>query len=139
MAGGNAQDVSSAFPKGEQGFFLITSGPVNFQASKTDHVWDTFLAPFAFRVKKAEVISAIISITNAVTINVQDDTGTPKVPIADSGTPASGADGTGDTAQLTVDDSVLINAGALVQFSYTSGASDTSTGSVVRLWVKPEY
>jgi hypothetical protein len=139
MAGGNAQDVSSAFPKGENGLVLIQSSPVNVQASKTDHIWCEFTAPFAFRIIKAEAISAIVTIANAVTINVEDDTGTPKVPIVNSAGITAGADGTGDRGALTVDDSVLINAGALVNFSYISGAGDSSTGTVIWLWVKPEY
>ena len=92
--------------------------------------------PYAFRLKKAEKISEAVAITNGVTLDVIDDTGTPQVLIADEAITAITA-GSAVTAACTVDDEGPVYAGAKLSARYTSGASDTSRHTTIRLWVEP--
>lgn len=135
MAGGDSQILRGPYPKGEDGFVMIRSKTFSAVQSQTGLVFDTITVPFAFQAFYAE-IAGVVTETNAITITIDDDTGTPKVIVsaAPLATQAVGA----VTALPTVR-SVTINAGALLNFKYTSGASDTTTATVVTLWVKPVY
>lgn len=132
---GNANDITKRpFPFG--GLQLIEFPPVDIQASKTDYVYAQIEVPYAFRLKKAEKISEAVAITNGVTLDVIDDTGTPQVLIADEAITAITA-GSAVTAACTVDDEGPVYAGAKLSARYTSGASDTSRHTTIRLWVEP--
>lgn len=141
MAGGVAADIRTPYPKGRDGLVLIQSAPVDVQASKTGHVFDQIELQFACQVVKAETVSSVMAISNGITFIVQDDTGTPKK-MVNAGAAAAITDGSSArTAFLaaTLNKGTTINAGALLEFQYTSGASDTSTNTIVRLWVKPVF
>ncbi len=139
MAGGDTNDLRTPYPKGREVGVLIQSAPVDIQASKTDHRFDEIELPFKCKIVKAETVSGKeMAITNAITISVLDDTGTPKKFINASAAAAI-TDGTSARTALTVDKTITIFAGALLRFEYTSGASDTSTGTIVRIWVVPVH
>lgn len=137
MAGGTAADIRTPWPKGEEGLVLLQSNPVTVQASKTGHQWDQMLVPFAFKPVRAEICAESITDADAsCAFTVQDDTGTPKKVIDAAATTAM-ADGSSVRAALTVDKTVTIFAGALLDFLYTSTGSDASVNLVIRIWVKP--
>ncbi len=133
-AGGSASDVRGAFPMGD----II---PLNFHfevvASKSaDYVVGKMLVPWAFRPVLAELTAQIVTITNAITFNLEDDTGTPQVIIADhSVTAITGGAGTVQTP--TVVRTFKVNAGAHLVASYGSGAGDVALDVDVTLWVRP--
>lgn len=140
MAGGNAADLRSHYPKGEDGLVCFDFA-FNVLASKTkDWIADRMLVPFAFKAVKADFTAEEVAITNAMTLNVQDDTGTPQELLTDVAVTAITAGGGGRidmTASLDKD--ITINAGALLDVSYGTGASDTVTNGHFRLYVKPVY
>ena len=134
MAGGSVSLVRGAFPMGD----II---PLHFHfeivASKSaDYVVDMMLMPWAFRPVYAELTAQIVTITNAITFNLEDDTGTAQVLIADhSVTAITGGAGTVQTP--TVVAGLKINAGAYLVASYGSGAGDVALDVDVTLWVRP--
>ena len=138
MAGGNASDIRTPWPKGELGWYLIEFGPVDIpdSAKSADEHFDQFQTHFAFHAMECRATSLNVSETNAITINIEDDSGTAKVIVADAAITAY-TQGDGHNEKLTVVKSVKILAGAIVKCSYKSGASDTTLGLKIRLWVKP--
>lgn len=138
MAGGVAADLRSPWPKGSDGIILLQSNSTDFIASQTNKVFDVLTVPFACKPIYAETVSQAMAITNGITLSVIDDTGTPKEMITDAAAAAITAGASAITA-LAVVKSVIFYAGALMKFTYISGASDTSVNTIVRLWVKPLY
>lgn len=137
MAGGNANSMRLPWPNG---LYPIFSKCFDIAASKSsDHVVDQQKVPFAFTIEEADFCADVVAISNAITINVEDDTGTPKVGIADSAGVVAITAGASARAALTVDKSKVFYEGALLNFSYKSGASDTATNAQIRLWVKPYF
>jgi hypothetical protein len=134
MAGGSAANIAAPYPMGD----II---PIRFQfeiiASKSaDYVVDSFLVPWAFRPVYAELTAQIVTITNAITFNLEDDTGTPQVLIADHAVTAiTGGAGTVQTPTLVK--TFKVNAGARLIASYGSGAGDVALDVTVTLWVRP--
>lgn len=138
MAGGSASDIRTPWPKGEDGLVLIQA-PCSIVASKTkDFITHRHTAQFAFKAVRLTYSAQDIVVTNAVTLNVQDDSSTPQELITDVSLSAI-TGGAGLDVDLSVDKSITINAGALLDFSYGSGAADTSIDGVFNLWVKPTH
>lgn len=139
MAGGNANSLRTPYPIGKKGLFPIFSKTFDMsQSHAADYIVDEQCVPFAFTVEEAEFCADALTEAVGVTVNVQDDSGTPKVVIADAGVAAITA-GASARQALTVDKSKVIYDGALLQFSYISGAGDSATNAQIRLWVKPYY
>lgn len=139
MAGGTAADIRTPWPKGDKGWFLIEFGPVDIpdSAKSADELFDSFVTPFAFTAEECRVTALDITDANTtLSINIEDDSDTPQVLVADAGI-APITQGNGSYEKLTVVKNLTINAGAIVTCSYKSAASDTTTGLKVRLWVKP--
>lgn len=140
MAGGVAADVRSHFPKGEDGLVCFTFA-FNALASKAaDWITSRMLVPFAFKAVKADLTAEEVAITNAMTLNLQDDTGTAQELLTNVSVTAITAGGGGRIDMTSdLDTDITINAGALLDLSYATGASDTVTNGVFRLYVKPVY
>lgn len=139
MAGGTAADIRAPWPKGENGWFLIEFGPVDIpnSAKSADELFDSFVTPFAFRAMECRITALdITDATPSLTVNIEDDSSSPKVLVADH-LIAAITQGNGSSQKLTVDKTKTINAGAIVTASYKSASSDTTTGLKIRLWVKP--
>lgn len=140
MAGGDAQILRAPYPKGDDGYICIASKAFDIAASKaSDFIVDEQTVPFAFRAVYAEYTADAITETNAITFNVEDDTGTPQVLINDFACSGSMTAGASVARAMTVVKTITVNAGALLRFSYKSGASDTGTNCVIRIWVKPVF
>jgi hypothetical protein len=135
---GDANIKRSAYPGGDEDYVILTLGPFNVEASKTNHDVDQMKVPFAFKPIYAEVSSYEVAITNAVTIDVLDDTGTPQQIVQDH-TLVAVTKGSAIASEMTIDDVGPVLADAKLKVRYTSGASDTSEHTKVRLWVKPLY
>lgn len=140
MAGGVAGDTRAPFPKGADTLFWIKFGPFEIVASKSaDFIVEKFELPFACIPKKAYVTAQDVNVTNAITLNIQDDTGTPKQVVTDASLAAI-TGGAGSKVALTIADSAtVLNAGALLEMSYGSGASDDAESVSVYLGVDPVY
>lgn len=139
MAGGTAGDIRTPYPKGEDGLFMFEFHGAIVEASKSaDFIFNQMTVPFAFKAVKAEYTALEIAITNAMTVNIQDDTATPEEIITDAAVAAI-TEGAGGVAALTVDKTKTINAGAILSASYGSGAGDTAKDLRIRLWVKPVF
>lgn len=140
MAGGNSEDISTPYPKGEDSLVLLQTKAFDMVASKTDHIVDAITLDFACHFEKAEFNADVVVINNAITINVEDDSGTAKEGIKNStGVVAITAGASGVPKELTVDKTKKFNAGAILEFSYTSGATDSGTNAVIRIWVRPTF
>lgn len=136
MAGGDTNQPGDGWPEGGDALHMIVLGPINVVASKTkDYIFDAYTLQFACTPIKGEITHENVDISNAMTINIQDDSSTPKQIVTDQTVPAI-TGGAGATVALTVIQGVRLNAGAILEASYGSGASDTSTGTKIRLWVK---
>lgn len=140
MAGGTASDIRAPYPKGEDSLVCIEVGAFTIEASKSaDYVVDKQTIMFAFKPKKAELTATNIDVTNGVTLNIEDDSATPQVIVSDEAITAITA-GAGKLQALTIDDDTMtINAGAVLVTSYGSGASDAGLDVKVRLWVEPVF
>ena len=135
MAGGDPQILRTPYPKGDDGYVMLRTKTFSTIASQTGLVFDTITVPFAFQAVYAE-IAGVVTTAVGTTFTFQDDTGTPKVIInaAPVATQAVGA-----VTALPVVRTVTINAGALLNCKYTTGAGDTSVATVITLWVKPVF
>jgi hypothetical protein len=140
MAGGNADLHTTPYPKGEDGLFPLVFA-FNALASKSaDWITAQVRVQFAFKAVRAELTAEEIAITNAITLNLQDDTGTPQELLTDvSVTAISGGGGGRIDYTSDLDKDITVNAGALLELSYGSGSSDTVTNGLFILWVKPVY
>lgn len=139
MAGGVAGDIRGSYPKGQDSLVLLEFGPFQIIASKTDYDVDRFTTRFAFKPKFAELTATDIAVTNAITVNIEDDTGTAKAIVTNKAVAAITA-GAGLLLPLTiVNKETIINAGAILLMTYISGTSDTGIDVKVRLWVKPVF
>lgn len=138
MAGGDTNDIRTPYPKTRDVGILVQSIPVNIVASQT-YRFDEMELPFKCKIVKAEVTAYSSTVTNGVTITVEDDTGTAKkfVDAKSSGTSITA--GTSVRTALEVDKTVVFFAGSLLRFEYTSLASDVSVNTVVRIWVVPVH
>lgn len=131
---GSTNDVRGAFPMGD----VI---PIHFHfeivASKTaDYIARKIKTPFAFRPVYATLTAQIVTITNAITFNLEDDSATPQVLIADHAVTAiTGGAGTIQTPTLVK--TFNVPAGAYLVASYGSGAGDVALDVDVALWVRP--
>lgn len=132
---GSTTKISPPWPHAD-GLLCIESKPVNIAASKTDHVWDVLTIPFKCELVWAEWVSQAVTITNGVTVDVLDDSGTPQIIIENEAITAI-TDGAAATTRCTVDDTGPILPDSQLKFRYTSGASDTSVATKFRLWVRP--
>ena len=135
---GNADRLDRPFPHGKH-ILVWQTGQVNIEASKTDHVWDVSYVQYAFRPTHFEICSQTVAITNAITIDIADNEGTPNVIVDNEALAAVTAGASTAPIQGTIDDRGLVLYGAVLIARYTSGASDTSVGTRVRLWGIPEY
>ena len=143
MAGGSASDLRAPYPKGAQSLLCLEFGPFDVpDAAQTDEIVDKLTVPFAFKAVFAEVTALKVTDANAsFSINIQDDTGTPKELITNFVVTAT-ALGVGlldviNGLDSEVDATETIYAGAILALSYTSGASDVALSVKVRLWVRP--
>jgi len=139
MAGGNASDLRAPWPHGSNNY-VIKLGPCALIASKTkDFIVEKFQLPFAVKVKKAYVTAQEVAITNAITLNIVDDSSTPVEIVTDHALAAVTA-GAGSYVAMTVaSPNTVLNAGALIEFSYGSGVGDTGTDVAVILLCEPVY
>lgn len=136
MAGGSASDLRSPYPKGSQSVLTIRA-PCTVVASKSkDFITHQMTVPFAFKAVKAVYSAQDIVVASAVTVNIQDDTATPKELVTDKALAAI-TGGAGTEQDLGVDKTVKINAGAKLSFSYGSGAGDSSVDGMFLLSVRP--
>lgn len=140
MAGGNAADFRTPYPKGEKSAIILPFA-FNALASKTkDWITAQILVPFAFKAVRAQLTAEAIAITNAMTLNLQDDTGTPQELLTDVSVTAITAGGGGRIDfTSSLDKDITINAGALLDLSYGTGASDTVTNGLFLLEVEPVF
>lgn len=140
MAGGVAGDIRSAWPKGQDALIPIKFGPFEIIAGKTkDFIVEKLQLPFACQVKKGFVTAQDVNVANAITLNVQDDSGTPVQIVTDNALAAI-TGGAGSWVALTIaSPNTTLNAGALLEASYGSGASDTGESVTIVLYVKPVY
>jgi hypothetical protein len=140
MAGGTEQLYQTPYPKGGDGLVCITFGPFDVpDSAQTDEIVDRFTTQFAFKAVKCEVTALkVTDVNSSFSVNIEDDSGTPKVLVADA-VVAAVALGTGSSESLTVDRDKIIFAGALLRLTYTSTGSDVCLSVKVRLWVKPVY
>lgn len=140
MAGGTDGDIRAPWPKGSDSRFLWKFGPFEIIASKTkDFIVEKLQLPFACRVKKAFVTAQDINVTNAITLNIVDDSATP-VEIVTDHTLAAITGGAGSYVEMTVaSPNTTLKAGALLEMSYGSGASDTAESVTVILELEPVY
>lgn len=139
MAGGTVADIRAPYPKGANGWYLITFGPVDIPDGEitADELFDSFVTPFAFKAKECRITA--LDITGAgISINIEDDTGTPQV-LVDDFTIDPITQGNGSSEKLTVVRSITVNAGAIVTCSYKCAGSETTKALKVRLWVQPIY
>jgi len=135
---GNANVLKSAWPQGEDGIILLELGPFEVEASKTNYVVDALRVPYAFEPVYAEVASHTVTVTNGITLDVLDNESTPQQIVEDHTLAASTAGSTAN-ASMTIDDFGPVLADAVLSVRYTSGASDTSVNTKVRLWVRPVH
>ncbi len=140
MAGGNAADFRAPYPKGEDSVVILSFGPFDIpDAAQTDEIIEEMTVPFGFKAVKAEISGLLLTdSTPSTTINLQDDTGTPQVLIADASVTAF-AIGAGAVQDITIVKTITINAGAILRFTYTSASSDVATGLKLRIWVVPVH
>jgi hypothetical protein len=82
MAGGDANLYNLPYPNGP---YMLTFGPFDLSASKTDHIVDSMTMPFRGRAVKAEFTASILTETTAITINLEDDSTSAKVVISNAG------------------------------------------------------
>lgn len=138
MAGGSASDIRAPYPKGEDSLVCLTFGPFDVpDAAQTDEIVEKLTIPFGFKAVRAEVTAlAVVAGGTTFTVNLQDDTGTPQVLIADAAV-ADVSLGAGSAESLTVVKTITVNAGAVLSFTYTSVSGDTAIGVKLRVWVKP--
>jgi hypothetical protein len=137
MFAGDAGILDAPFPHDKRIWLPLS---ISVLASKSaDYVTTQFKLPWAVRVKRAFLTAEDISITNAITINLEDDESTPNVVISDEAPTAITA-GAGNWEELTVDiPNTTILAGAILVLSYGSGASDTITNGTLWLELEPLY
>jgi hypothetical protein len=133
---GNANLIDRPYPNGPE-ILVWQTGNVAIEASKTDHVWDVTYVQYAFYPTKVEICSQTVAITNAITIDLADNEGTPNVIMNNEALAAVTAGASTAPIQATIDDRGLVLQGAVLIARYTSGASDTSVGTRMRLWGCP--
>lgn len=136
MAGGSASDVRSPYPADE---FLIQFGPHNITGDKdTDFTIDNYTVPFAFKPVRAEWTARFAKVTSgAMTVNLEDDTGTAKSIITDQNITAV-TSGAASATALTVKTTETIFAGAKLKLSFIAkDVSNVADGLVIRLWGRP--
>lgn len=141
MAGGTAGDLRTPYPKGDNSLIPIHF-PLTVVASKTkDFITHSHKLKFACRPVLVEHSAQEVAVTNAITINLQDDSSTPQEIVTDQTLAAVTAGAGGVTAPTLASGAkaLTINAGAILEASYGSGASDTSLDSVLTLWVRPIF
>lgn len=140
MAGGVAADIRGIYPKGDDSLHLIKFGPFTIVAGNAaDHIVEVHELPFACVPVKARLTAQDLIETNAITINLQDDSSVPKQIVTDHNVAAI-TDGAGSNVSLTIADLVtVINAGALIECSYGSGSTDSGVDVTVNLWVRPAF
>lgn len=139
MAGGTAADIRAPWPQGEDGLYLYQA-PCTIVASKTkDFVTHVWRVHFAFFAVKCFYTAQDIIESNAITLNIQDDTGTPVELLTDFNLAAitGGAGGAAGSQDLSISTTKRIEAGALLEFSYGSGATDSTVDGVFQLYVRP--
>ena len=141
MAGGTATRIDTPYPKGEDSL-IVLEFPFTIVASKSaDFIAFTRRAEFAFKPISAWTTAQEVAVTNAITINLVDDSSTPKEIITDQ-TLAAVTAGAGSHITVALASGAKaqqINAGALLEMSYASGASDTSLDSMLFLLVRPVF
>ena len=136
MAGGVAANVRGAFPMGD----IV---PIHFRfeiiaGKAADYVINKRLVPFAFRPVYVELTAQIVTVgTGPITFNLEDDSGTPQVLVADH-TVAAITGGAGTVQTPTLVKTFKVNAGAYLVASYGSDAgADSALDVHVTLWIKP--
>jgi hypothetical protein len=131
--------VSAPWPQGPSRTFLHPMSIVALASKSADYVTQQFKLPWAVRVKRAFLTAEDISITNALTINLEDDESTPNVIISDLAPTAITA-GAGNWEELTVDiPNTIIKAGANLVLSYGSGVGDVIVNGTLWLELEPVY
>lgn len=140
MAGGSAADIRSKWPKGDDALIPIVFGPHDIEASgSADFVMEKRRMEFAFKPVRAELTSREIVISNALTLNLVDDSSSPNE-IVTNQAPAAVTKGAGALEAITLAVGATaqqINAGAVLIWSYGSAVSDTALDVVFTLWVRP--
>lgn len=131
MAGGSLNDIRMPHDA-----FWIVSNSFDIAASKANFVVDQQLVPVGFKCIYAEFCAQVMAVTNAITVAVGDDTGTPKLIVNDDAVVAIVA-GASAREALVFSKTVEIYGGALLSFWYDSGASDTATNARIRLLCVP--
>ena len=137
MAGGDTASKLAPYPK-YPGLVMLTFGPVDLVTNKTkDHLFEKQTTRFAFRPVAAELTAYLVTLTSGtVTINLEDDSTSAKVIIDDVSVAAVVA-GAATTVDVTVDNTLVIFAGAILEASYGTGATVVGTGLKLQLWVEP--
>lgn len=138
MFAGAAGILDAPFPHDKR--VWIPMFAFNVLASKSaDFITGQFKLPWAGRIKRVFLSAEDVTITNALTLNLQDNESTPNVVISDLAPTAITA-GAGAWEELTNDiPTTLLLAGAILSLSYGSGASDTITNGVLWVEFEPEY
>ena len=140
MAGGDANNLRRPYPNGADSIAIIQSGPLvqAAAAALTAYRWCELTVPFKCRVVHAERTAGLVTDADADgVLTVFDDSGTPKVVVPSQAITALAA-GVATAKTLTIDPSLVLNAGALLRFEATTGdAGDQIVGLVVTLWVVP--
>lgn len=141
MAGGTAGDIRTPYPKGDNSLIPIHF-PMTVVASKTkDFISHSHKLKFACRPVLVEFTAQDIIVTNAVTINLLDDSSTPQEIVTDQTLAAitGGAGGITAPTMASGAKALTLNAGAILEASYGSGASDSTVDGVMTLWVRPIF
>jgi len=126
--GGDAGGIRTPWPKGDDSIVPLIFPGLTLAAAG-NHV--SFTMPFSAKCVYAEVSGQIAA---GGTLNVQDDTATPKkwVNAVATGTLAAGA----MSGSLAVDKTVEIFQGAIVTIAIGTAAA---TNAAVILWVRPTH
>jgi hypothetical protein len=140
MAGGNAANFQTPYPKGEDALVEIVFGPFDVpDAAQSGEIVERFTVPFAFKAVKCEATALDVTAGGTTFfVDIFDDTSSPKEIVKDA-TIADVSLGAGSTEALTVVKTVTINAGALLTLTYDSASGDSCIGVKIRLWVQPVF
>ena len=135
-----ATELTGLWPHGEE-TLIMQSGDVTMVASKTDWEWDIVSIRFDFHPTRVEIMSQAVAITNAMTIDVADDTGTPQVMVQNQALAAftEGAADGDDIISATIADTGPFLKGQNIIFRYTTGVADTTIGTRIRIYGRPIY
>jgi len=134
VAGGSADLSRDAQYPWSDRFFEVDLYYDSLEASKTDHIFDTYFVWHAFKIVAAVITARVFTKTNPITFTVKDDSPQTVINAATMDTIVNGA---AVPTVVTVDPEMIFKRGACLMGIYTSGAASTAEGVHLRLLCQP--